>query len=239
MWDSHRVLNGVASGLYVVAGLLIAYCVVMAIIQLPIFPLRQVEVTGSVSHVTRDQVQAIVSGQMRGNFFTLDLEATRAAFQKLPWVRQANVRRQWPDRLDVDIEEHIALARWRDSALVKTSGEVFEAASNETLPVFAAPDGTSVEVAQRYAAFRQLLAPLARRPLKVSLSERRAWELYLDDGYVLELGRERMEERLQRFVSAYDRSLARLPFRPYRVDLRYPNGFAVRAAAFAVRPGGA
>jgi cell division protein FtsQ len=94
-------------------------------------------------------------------------------------------------------------------------------------------------VAERYAAFQRLLAPLARRPVRVALSERRAWELHLDDGYVLELGRERMEERLQRFVSAYDRSLAQLPFRPYRVDLRYPNGFAVRAAAFAVRPGGA
>ena len=46
-------------------------------------------------------------------------------------------------------------------------------------------------------------------------------------------------ERLQRFVSVYDHSLAQLPFRPYRVDLRYPNGFAVRAAAFAQRAGGA
>ena len=239
MWDNHRALNGVATGLYVVAGLLIAYGVVMAIIRLPIFPLREVEVTGRVSHITRDQVQAVVNGQLRGNFFTLDLEATRVAFQKLPWVREANVRRQWPDRLDVDIEEHVALARWRDSALVNTYGEVFEAASNETLPVFVAPDGTSAEVAQRYAAFRQLLAPLTRRPVRVTLSERRAWELNLDDGYVLELGRERMEERLQRFVSAYDRTLAQLPLRPYRVDLRYPNGFAVRAAAFSARPGGA
>lgn len=239
MWDNHRVLNGVASGLYIVAGLLIAYGVVMAIIQLPIFPLREVEVSGRVLHVTRDQVQAIVRGQMRGNFFTLDLEATRAAFEKLPWVRQASVRRQWPDRLDVDIEEHVALARWRDSALVNTYGEVFEAASNEVLPVFVAPDGTSMEVTRRYATFQKVLAPLARRTVRVALSERRAWELNLDDGYVLELGRERLEERLQRFVSAYDRSLAQLPFRPYRVDLRYPNGFAVRATALAPRTGGA
>jgi cell division protein FtsQ len=239
MWDNHRVLNGVASGLYGVAAALIAYGVLMAIIQLPIFPLREVEVTGRVSHITRDQVQSVISAHMRGNFFTLDLEAARAAFEKLPWVRHANVRRQWPDRLDVDIEEHVALARWRDSALVNTYGEVFEAASSETLPVFVAPAGTSVEVTQSYAAFRQLLAPLSRQPVRVVLSERRAWELDLDDGYVLELGRDQTEERLQRFVVAYGRTLAQLPSRPYRVDLRYSNGFAVRTAAAAARAGGA
>jgi cell division protein FtsQ len=228
MWDDHRLLNGIANGLYAVATLLILYGVLMVIIALPIFPLREVQVTGRIAHTTRDQVQAIVAAQLKGTFFTLDLEAARAAFQRLPWVRQANVRRQWPDRLEVEIEEHVALARWRDTALVNTYGEVFEAATSELLPTFIAPDGTSAEVAQRYGDFRQLLSPLGKRLLQVLLSERRAWQLKLDDGDVLELGRERMAERLQRFVTAYGRTLAQLPARAYRVDLRYPNGFAVR-----------
>jgi cell division protein FtsQ len=190
--------------------------------------LREVEVTGRIAHTTRDQVQAIVAAQLEGNFFTLDLDATRAAFHSLPWVRQANVRRQWPDRLEVEIEEHVALARWRDTALVNTYGEVFEAATSELLPTFIAPDGTSAELAQRYRDFRQLLSPLGRRPTQVLMSERHAWQLKLDDGDLLELGCERMSERLQRLVTAYDRTLAQLPARAYRVDLRYPNGFAVR-----------
>jgi cell division protein FtsQ len=239
MWDDHRLLNGIASGLYACAALLILYGVVMAVIQLPIFPLREVEMSGRVTHTTRDQVQSIVSGQLRGNFFTLDLEATRNAFQQLPWVRRANLRRQWPDRLHVEIEEHVALARWRDSALVNTYGELFAAASSEALPVFVAPDGTSAEVAQRHAAFQRLLVALDKRPVQVTLSERRAWEVRLDDGYVLELGRSHMEERLRRFVSAYDRTLAQLPARGYRVDLRYPNGFAVRTPQFPPRARGA
>jgi cell division protein FtsQ len=213
--------------------------VLMAIIALPIFPLREVEVTGRIAHTTRDQVQSIVGAQLKGTFFTLDLEATRAAFQRLPWVRQANVRRQWPDRLEVEIEEHVALARWRDTALVNTYGEVFEAATSELLPTFIAPEGTSAEVAQRYGEFRQLLSPLAKRPLQVLLSERRAWQLKLDDGDVLELGRSRMAERLQRFVTAYDRTLAQLPARAYRVDLRYPNGFAVRTQQLPAHARGA
>lgn len=239
MWDNHRLLNGIASGLYAVSGALILYGVLMAIIRLPIFPLRDVEVKGRVAHTTRDQVQAILAGRLKGNFFTLDLEAARTAFQKLPWVRQAKLRRQWPDRLEVEIEEHVALARWRDSALVNTYGEVFEAATSEVLPVFTAPEGTSAEVAQQYETFRQLLAPLGKRPGEVLLSERRAWQLKLEDGDVLELGRSRMDERLQRFVSAHSRTLALLPARPYRVDLRYPNGFAVRTQGFAARARGA
>jgi cell division protein FtsQ len=239
MWDDHRLLSGIANGLYAVAALLVLYGVLMAIVRLPIFPLREVEVTGRIAHTTRDQVQTIVAEHLEGNFFTLDLEAARAAFQRLPWVRQANVRREWPDRLNVEIEEHVAVARWRDTALVNTFGEVFQAASNQTLPVFIAPDGTSAEVTQRYEAFKQQLARLDKHAVQVQLSQRRAWTLKLDDGDVLELGREQTEERLQRFVAAYSHTLAQLPVRAYRVDLRYPNGFAVRGTPNLARPRGA
>jgi cell division protein FtsQ len=137
--------------------------------------------------------------------------------------------------LQVEIEEHVALARWRDTALVNTRGEIFQAASSEPLPVFIAPEGTSLEVTEHYTKFVQMLAPLGKRPQRVSLSERRAWLVQLDDGQLLDLGRGETEERLQRFVSSYQRTIARLPQKPYRIDLRYPNGFAVRAGLMPPR----
>ena len=228
MWNNARLLNGLANALYGLAAVLGLYGSLMVIMQLPVFPLREVDVTGQVTRTTRDQVHAIVVEQLRGNFFTLDLDTARAAFQKLPWVRRATLRRHWPDRLEVEIEEHVVLARWRDSALVNTYGEVFEGATSEILPIFLAPEGTAAEVAQRYEAFRALLQPLRKRPVQVLLSARRAWQLRLSDGEILELGRSQMEERLQRFVRAYSRTLAQLANRPYRIDLRYSNGFAVR-----------
>jgi len=239
MWDNDRLLNRLADVLYGVAGVLIFYGALLVIIQLPVFALREVEVTGRIVRTTRDQVHAIMADQLKGNFFTLDLDATRTAFQKLPWVRRATLRRRWPDRLEVELEEHVALARWRDSALVNTHGEVFEAATGEVLPMFVAPEGTALEVAQRYDAFRTLLQPLRKRPVLVFLSARRAWELRLNDGQVLELGRSQMEERLQRFVTAYARTLSQMPNQPYRIDLRYANGFAVRATSLASRSPGA
>jgi len=233
MWNNARLLNALANALYGLAVVLTLYGLLIVIMQLPVFPLRSVEVTGRITRTTHDQVRAIAVEQLKGNFFTLDLDAARAAFQKLPWVRRATLRRHWPDRLEVDVEEHVVLARWRDSALVNTYGEVFEAATSEVLPVFSAPEGTTAEVAQRYEAFRALLEPLGKRPVQVVLSERRAWQLRLNDGEVLELGRSQMEERLQRFASTYGRTLAQLPHRPYRIDLRYSNGFAVRPPSAA------
>jgi cell division protein FtsQ len=230
MWDNHRLLTAIANTLYALAGVLVAYAVGVAIVRLPIFPIRELEVGGQITHTTHDQVQEIVARELKGNFFTLNLEQSRAAFEKLPWVRKANVRRQWPDRLQVELEEQVAVARWRDSALVNNYAEVFQAASNEALPVFVGPDGTAPELYRRYQAFAGTLGILGKRPKEIVLSDRGAWRLTLDDGQILELGREQMDERLQRYVAAYPRTLAQLPAMRLRIDLRYPNGFTVRGS---------
>lgn len=231
MWDNHRHLNRVATGLYGIAALLLVYWVLIAIARLPVFPLREIQVSGRIAHTTPDQVRAVIDGRLQGNFLTLDLEAARVSLQRLPWVRRVLVRREWPDRLDVQIEEHVALARWRESALVNTYGELFEAATNEALPVFSAPDGTAAEVTRNYLLFSRLLGPLGRHPAQVLLSDRRAWQLRLDDGTVLELGRAQIEEKMRRLVAVYPRALERLPGQPQRIDLRYSNGFAIHNGA--------
>lgn len=231
MWDNHWRLNQLATGLYGIAALLLVYWVLIAIARLPIFPLREIQVSGRIAHTTPDQVRAVIDGRLQGNFFTLDLEAARVSLQRLPWVRHVLVRREWPDRLDVQIEEHVALAHWRENALVNTYGELFEAATNEALPVFSAPEGAAAEVTQRYLMFSGLLQPLGRLPVQVLLSDRRAWQLRLDDGTVLELGRGQIEEKVRRLVAVYPRALERLPGRPQRIDLRYSNGFAIHNGA--------
>jgi len=231
MWDNHRHLNRVATGLYGIAALLLVYWALIAIARLPVFPLREIQVSGRIVRTTPDQVRAVIDRRLQGNFFTLDLEDARVSLQRLPWVRHVLVRREWPSRLDVQIEEHVALARWRESALVNTYGELFEAATNEALPVFSAPDGTAAEVTQRYLMFSGLLEPLGRRPVQVLLSDRGAWQLRLDDGTVLELGRGQIEEKVRRLVAVYPRALERLPGQPQRIDLRYSNGFAIHNGA--------
>ncbi|HVY07421.1 MAG TPA: cell division protein FtsQ/DivIB [Burkholderiales bacterium] len=229
MWDDVAALKFSANLLFAIAAGLVLYGTVHYVVHLPIFPLRDLQLAGDVVHVTQEQVEAVASRELRGNFFTVDLERIRVAFEKLPWIRKVNVRRQWPDRLEIMVEEHKPVARWGSTALVSAEGEVFEAAINTTLPVLHGPDGSAPEVVSRFRSFQEALEPVGRHVVQATLSARRAWKLKLDDSTVLELGRENLDARLAGFVAAYSQTVARLPLAASYVDLRYTNGFAVRS----------
>ena len=228
MWDRPQVMLWFANLLYALAAVLLLYGALFVVIHLPIFPLREVKVNGELHHVTREQLKLIVSRHLQGNFFTLDLVKTRDAFQKLPWVRNVSVRRRWPDKLEVVVEEHRELARWGNIALVNTHGELFHAASDKDLPVFYGPGDGVKEVAEHYQIYGELLRPTGLKVSQLALSPRRAWQIGTDSGMVIELGREQVEARLKKFVAVYDRTLGSLNVRVRYADLRYPNGFAVR-----------
>ena len=228
MWDKPDILDGFSNLLLAAAFLLAAYGAMHWVVRLPVFALREVRINETPVHVTRDQFETIVRRQLRGNFFTLDLAQTRAAFEQLPWVRTANLRRQWPDRLEVALEEHVPLARWGNAALVNTYGEVFAAPADRALPLFMGPEWSAKEMAIQYGYFQRSLSAIGQVPVQVLLSPRRAWQIRLDSGLTLELGRERIEVRLDRFIASYERSIGRLQRKLDYVDLRYPNGFAVR-----------
>ena len=236
MWDNARLLNAVADVLYLVAAALALWAVAQAAVRVPFAPVRTVSVAGSPAHVDAEAVSAALEGRIAGNFFGLELADVRRELAKLPWVHRVEARREWPDRIVVRFEEHRALARWSDRSsgnrLVSTHGELFDAESDERLPQLAGPPGTEREVARRYLAFRELVAPLDTEPTHVTLSARYAWQLRLANGIVLDLGRDQarqsLEERLARFVAAYPRAAVHLNQRIGHVDLRYPNGFSIR-----------
>jgi cell division protein FtsQ len=228
MWDDARKLGTAANVLFGMAAALALYGAAHFFVHLPIFPLREVQVTGEAAHLTQEQVREVLARELKGNFFTMDLAKVRAGFEKLPWVRSVNVRRHWPDRLEVVMEEHRPLARWGSTALVNAQGEVFEAAINSVLPVFTGPEDMAPEVVERYAQFDATLEPLGRKVVQIRVSPRRAWQLRLDDGMVIELGRDSLESRLAAFVAAYGRAIGQATPAPAYVDLRYSNGFAVK-----------
>lgn len=231
MWDKPRLLNWIANLLYALSVVLVLYALVFVVVHLPIFPIREVKVDGQLAHVNREQIKLIVAKHMKGNFFTLDLEKTRDAFEKLPWAREVSVRRRWPDKLDVVIEEHQALARWGNIALVNTHGELFQAAADAELPVFYGPGDGVMEVTTNYGAYSQIMNKANIKIAQVSLSPRRAWEIKTDKGLVIALGREEMQARLDKFARAYQSTLSQLNVNVAYADLRYPNGFAVRKPA--------
>ena len=230
MWDKAQLMLWMANLLYALAAILLIYALLFLVIHLPVFPLKHVEVKGDLRHVTYQQVSYIVTKEFKGNFFTLNLGQVSQGFQKLPWVRAASLRRQWPDKLEVTLEEHVALARWEAGGLVNTRGEVFQAASNRELPTFTGPEGSAEEMVAQYTVFKNTLAALKLEPVQLDLNERRAWRMKLNNGLVVALGRDQVAGRLEKFVRNYDATVARMPRQVAYVDLRYPNGFAVRMA---------
>lgn len=219
--------------MFAVAALTVIYLGVQWMINLPLLPLKEVSVrsnssSGELRHVTREQVSDAVYREVGGNFLTIDLEAARRTFEKLAWVRVASVRRIWPDGLDVVVEEHVPLAHWGDSALVNRQGEIFNATSDEPLPIFEGPKESVREMVHQHAVFTRLLQPLKQDVEQVELSPRRAWRVRLGNGTILELGREQLEKRLERYIQTHDQVAARLNQRLSYVDLRYVSGFAAR-----------
>lgn len=234
MWNNARLLNTAANALFAVALALTVYVAARVLFASSAFPLRRVDVRGELHHVARADIVNALQGRVRGNFFSVDLGAIRALFEGVAWVRHAEVRRIWPDRLEVRIEEQVALARWgqpRELRLVNTYGELFSGKIDPHLPLFSGPAGTEADITQRYAIFRRLLAPIELEPVQVQISPRFAWQLKLSNGLTVQLGRDsekdRIEGRLAKFVSVYPQTLGKLDRRIDYVDLRYPNGFAL------------
>jgi cell division protein FtsQ len=241
LWQDARALNLIANAMMMAAFVCLVVTSIWWLAHRQVFDLQSIEI-GPVAgrqleHVSAEALSASSLNTFQGNFFTVDLEKVRQAFEDAPWIRRAQVRRLWPNRLLVSIEEHRPLARWSDGRFVNTFGELFSANPEEVdhpeaLLEFAGPEGTQGIVARRYAELTDQLKPLALAPHKVSLSDRQAWSARLDNGLTLLIGRDEgiaINDRISRWVAVHPVIQARLNVRTEVIDLRYPNGFAVRA----------
>jgi len=241
MWNKPHLLNAIADLLMLVAAAALLAAAAVWLARVPSLPVRQVVFAEPLQHTHRQEVEQALPGALQGNFFSLNLETVRGALEKLPWVRQVEVRRIWPAQLEVKVEEHRPLARWGDGRgeLVNSYGEVFAAmaATEEAaaLPLLFGPQGTASEVLTRYGEFVGRFSAVHERPVQLLLSPRLAWQLKLESGMVVDMGREQLKSpvgvRLQRFIEVYPETVANRANRPVVVDLRYPNGFAMRVAS--------
>jgi cell division protein FtsQ len=245
-WHRPDWMNLVADMLILFASVLLGAAAVKIAVSLPLFGLRDVTVVSPLSHVTKAQLEYVASSALNGNFFTVNLESGRRAFENLPWVRSASLRRVWPGKIVVQLEEHVAAAYWRsidsgDTRLVNTFGELFDAASNGNMPVFSGPPEASVHLLEQMRLLNEMLKPMGRKISALSLSGRQAWQLKLDDGMIIELGKDQLkaplDERLKRFVKMWPQLSASLPGPVQVADLRYPTGFAIRMTGSEQRKG--
>ena len=204
--------------------------------QRPRFDFHHVQIAGDLRHVSRAAIRGAIAGRLAGNFFTMRLADSRAAFETIPWVASASVRRVWPDRLVVTLTERRAVGTWSDGRVLSDAGMLFganpaEAELDGPQVEFSGPARFAAEAAGRLRAFSTTLHPISTGIAAIAVSERASWSVRTAAGQTLELGRDdppgSVERRLAVIVANYPTVLAQLGGSPVHIDARYNNGFAV------------
>ncbi|MEW5838664.1 MAG: cell division protein FtsQ/DivIB [Pseudomonadota bacterium] len=202
------------------------------------FPLRVVKVDGQLQHLPPQAVQTAVDERLQGSFFGVDLAHVLRGLTDLAWIRDARVRREWPDKLHLWVEEHKPLALWRGDAVLTADGAlIYPEGKREAdpllmqLPALSGGDGREMALWNEFNRLQALLAPTGLRVAALREDQRGSQTLVLQHGLTLRLGREDVDRRLQRFLAAFDKTLAQRIAEVEEVDLRYANGFSVKMRA--------
>ena len=223
---------------------LIAWCLAIALVALPIvgvlrgwfagnrWPVTALTVQAEFKHVTAEQIRAAVLPDLGKGFFALNLDAVQQSIEKLPWVESVEVRKHWPDTLMVRVYERQPFARWNGNKLISRQGAVFdvpEPNAGDGLPDLHGPDARLAEVVSFYADTQKAFANTKLKIIGVALTERGSWSLNTATGAQIVVGdREQAGRRLRRFLDVYSQLMAGHNDVFAYADLRYTNGFALR-----------
>lgn len=194
------------------------------------FPLKTVEIRTPLQHVKEAEIRASILPFFDKGFFWLNVKAVQACLKELPWVQSVDIRRVWPDRLVVSVTEKTAQARWGEQGVLSTDGNIFYpdlATIPEKLPLFNGPKSEALGMQQQYFSLLEQLGPVGLTIRSMKLSLNGSLQIMLDNGISIILGKTAMNERMARFVLAYQARLQAQSQKIATVDLRYTNGLAI------------
>ena len=236
-----RLMNMAAASLVLVFVFLLVGGVAWWLLRHPAFAIQAITVQGEVTRNNAVTLRANVMPQLSGNFFTIDLNRTREAFEAVPWVRGAVVHRDFPNRLRAVLVEHEPMALWGDDGankMVNQQSRVFEANVEdldvETLPRLKGPDDQSAVVVQMYRDLVPLFEAMDMGIDRLELTPRGSWRVQTERGALLELGRG-TEAEIAAQLKVFFRTLSQVTARYGRTptslagaDLRHKDGYALR-----------
>lgn len=240
VWNSDRVLCWLRTGLN---ALLLASLAATGVwswrwLADPVnWPVGRVEISGDLTHVDRQQLQARLAQEVADGFLHLSVSRVATAAEQLPWVASALVKRRWPNALLVQVTEEQAVARWGEAGLLNSDGEVFVRSGGDLLPGLPRLMGPEDGARDFYRQFTRLSAVLLAmglpRPNRARLSAGGDLRLYLpmeDDRHALLLtvAAADAQRKVHRFSRVWQYLDDDQRQRAAAVDLRYPQGMAVR-----------
>lgn len=190
-------------------------------------PVQVIEFSGQFEYVDIGELERVIRLSQSGSFFELDVNSVHTAMEQQPWIYRASVRKQWPHTLQIYLVEQTPVAAWNGDMVLNPYGESFNVDSSALqLPALFGPGGSEVTALEGYNAMALLLSTSNLAIKELQLSERFAWQLQLDNGIKLNLGRQQFMDRLQRFVDVYPLLVNSGKAIEY-IDLRYDTGLAV------------
>lgn len=195
----------------------------------PNFPINTVKVYGA-NHIEHEEVQNLLVPLVNKGFFNVNVEFIRERLLSLPWVADIFVKKEWPDKLEVSIEEKKPVANWNDESLLSENGEVFSPDIKtypKQVPKFNGPTGHQMVMLKYFADINHKLAELHVKISYLELTPYFTWKLTLDNGISLQLGHKDILTRLDHFVKVYPKIVGNRAGDVESIDLRYPNGMAV------------
>ncbi len=219
----------------------LAWAIALSLIGLPVvgvlngwfaqdrWPVRNLQVEAEFNHVSAEQIRAASKSYLGIGFFAVKLGDLQAS---LPWVEHVEVRKRWPDTIQMRVLEQQPFARWGDKRLVGRNGALFEAPGTEAISGLPQLDGPDAALADVIDFYNKTLTTLSGSGLAlggVSMSKRGSWKITLVDGSEIVLGQSDIDAHLRRFLDVFPRLAAGRGTNTFaRADLRYANGFAIR-----------
>ena len=195
------------------------------------FPINTVKIAATYQHISRKDLEAVLSKYVNASFFTLPANRLRTDLASLDWAKNVSVDRVWPDTLNIKLEEKKPMAIWNDNTLITSDGAALpkkNAFHDLMLPKLKGPVNEQTEVLQIYQKLSKLLARNGLQLAVIQLRDNHAWELTLTNGIQLYLGKQDLYPRLQRFCKAYTIAFEEKSEQLSSVDLRYSRGMAVQ-----------
>lgn len=194
------------------------------------WPIERLRLTAEYQRVSGEQVRTAVASQIGRGFFAVDLAEVQKSVSALPWVERVEVRKRWPDLIEITVHEHRAFARWGTDRLLSDHGALFTAPGLESvqgLPELEGPDASVQDVVSLYGAAQKIFEGTSLNVRGVKLSARGSWSITMQGGERIVIGRAEPQPRLQRLVRYLPTLLSGQARAFDRIDLRYTNGFAV------------
>lgn len=192
--------------------------------------ISNVRIQGDLQYLQKQELQPAIEKYVKTNLSQLDSIGLEEELEANPWVKDASLTKSWPKQLIINLVEHRPIAYWGEDQLLSRTGDIFSGTmqeEREDFPLLYSPANDGFAMGEKYLSILKQLKTIPAKVVALTENERGSWEIRLDNGLIVKIGKNDQEKRLKRFVMAYHKSLKSSMDDIYKVDLRYTNGFAV------------